>query len=743
MATRKVLLKQDISALDPDNFIQNELVDIGVGKDRLLVTEYGAFFTEGVVITDENDVLIDRSLYTFCDLYVEATKASGKEVWNAVVINDFNVPRKLKISYHAYGGKFSANGRLLIEWVNEKLNEAIAPIAWLELINVPREFNPAHHLQLWDEVYGFQYLKKPLEKIENAIRLDSSVFFDMVIRDIKQKLIDAEKQAIETAKFYASSAVTKATTGISRETLNLHLLANLPTAPVTEMRRIAKSDFASSSLIEDKYINKKGLVAFTEALKARSVSIAKTGLGTNKPTILEPIKGNLLAMGNGSIFTIESKAAIVATNNGYEENVYPKNYPDTDRFTVLRVTNNLEDHGGLFLGFNNTTGDMYSGVLKDDACYRRIKWYRFYSDATYDGILTSLNEHVALRNNPHKLTKEQVQLEKVSNLPVITMDQLMGNEPVDAYITLDTLQAFMVKHLLDLKPEFKEDGTLKKDSDLFNKPNLIFTPCDKKVEENFPPQGQLLKTYCDGSDRFQRKADGKGGFTDEVLQLDSDDCNYKEIPTQGTVLYSYCDDKNEKSVIADGRGATTLVITVVNSEKCGFIAPPTAGTVLGEACAATGFALVKKVADGKGGFTEQVVQANSAQCGYIAPTTKAPLTPVITLKSSHRKIEAGTRETFTATFTNFPENSQVFFNMQQREPTGITWGGAFKDWSDALSGDININAQGSGTWTWVQVDDGTTVPRGTGWSNRVVTASGVTSNAIQREFVTAGYSQLA
>lgn len=796
MATRKVLLPEDRTGLQLDNFILNELKSIGVGRNRLLVLEYGAFFKEGLILKDLNGAVIDSSLYMLTDLYEEASRVSGKEVWNCIVVESIDVPSSITVTYHAYGGKFSANTRLLKEWVDEKLATTSDPADWTDLIEKPLEFEPKFHMHLWREVYGFEYIKTPLTQIENAIRLDTGYFFHSLIDDIKRKLAEAEEKAMELARYYAIKAIDDATVKINKQTLDIHLLANLGVAGVGEMANVARSTFDSSSILEDKYINKKGLIAFTKVLKDRSIDKNITNLGMRETKIADSMRGSLVVMGNGALCTFETKKNIVAAGNYYEENVYPKNYPETDRFTVVRVTNNVDNHGGVFLGFNNTTGVMYSGVLKDDSCFRRIEWYEFYSDPTYDGVKAALAEHINAKNNPHLLTKKQVELEKVVNLPVATAEQILGDEPSDSYITLDGLALFMVKNMLNLKAEYNEDGSLNKDSDLFNKPNLIFTPCDKKVPDNWPPEGMLLKTYCDGTDRFQRLADGKGGWTDTVLELNSDDCKYFLIRPQGEVLHTYCNGVDEQSVIADGRGGTSVITTAINSLKCGYITPPEAGTVLNTSCvgydmmtkyadgrggeievltaanstecgyvpitfvpagtvlseSCVGANIVKKMADGRGGEEIIIVQVNSPTCGFVTTTTttSTPGRPRIVYSTSLRDIEAGSVETQTAMFSgykpNFVINATVQAKMTRTGSTGgAVFGGsaptgngnAFADYVSMLNNTIITDDMGNGIWVFTVVDDGS-IPRNSSWDNKVIDDIGTTSNVIVRNFVGAG-----
>lgn len=759
VATRKIFLKKDVTGLDPDNYFEDEVLDIGSGKYRTIRPKYGAFFKDGFVLKDINDNIIDLSKIYFTDLYGEATMESGKSVWNSALLIDPTVSTNVKITYHGYGGLFSRNAELLLEWVNEKLNEAVPPINFLDLLDRPREFIPDYHLHLWKEVYGWKYIKPSMTRIENAIKLDKSVYFNSIIENIQNTVKKANEKALTLAKFYADDVVNTVTANINKETLGIHLLANLSIASKAEMSLIASNTFDSSTIQEDKFINKKGLVAFTEVLKNRSVSMAATGLGLINNNIKESKKGTLLALGNQGIVTLNSKKEIIESGNFYEENVYPKNFPEQDKFVVLRVSNNVDNYGGAFLGFNNTTGEMYSGILTDDRCFMRIKWFKFYSELTYDKILEKLNNHIHATNNPHKLTKKQIRLEKVANLPVATLDQIMGDKPVDAYMTLDGLNAFMVKHLLDLKPEFNEDGTLKKDSDLFNKPNVIFTPCDKKVPNNCPPKGQILKVYCDGTDRFKRVADGMCSFTDEVVQLDSDDCKYFEINPQGKVLYERCDRFNRIAIVADGRGGTTEVLVETNSEKCGYEQPPGPGTVISEGC--VGFDYVKRFADGNGGVIETITEINSPDCGFTTTTTTTtttsttttttttsttptPIQRRIVFQRSLSQIEPGATEVFTASFTGYPPNTLVPFRIMgkcivytQQHLIDIPELRNFLDFNSTYDGTVQINASGQGYWTLTQVETGF-MPRVTTWEGKIVDDIGTQSNIVVKQYVNSG-----
>ena len=68
---------------------------------------------------------------------------------------------------------------------------------------------------------------------------------------------------------------------------------------------------------------------------------------------------------------------------------------------------------------------------------------------TLSGNLGSLNTttstHITNAGNPHTVTKAQVGLGNVSNLPVVTLAQIQADNPVSAYVTHDLLQSYVRK----------------------------------------------------------------------------------------------------------------------------------------------------------------------------------------------------------------------------------------------------------------------------------------------------------
>jgi len=612
---RIIFLKKDVTGLLPDNFIQDEILVTVTGSNRLVIPEYGAFFEQDFELrdADTNDV-IPKDDYYFSDLYQEASQESGKAVWNIAIIRNPNINTNLKISYRAFGGPFSRNARLLVEWIKEREQDFINPATWEEVEDIPKKFAPSFHYHLLRDIFGGEYFEQGLKRIENSILAGNSEIVQSIIREVIAKLNASRETAMQLSKAIVESSTSKVLGTINKKYLGLDLVVNLDLATRDEIERAADISVSQSMFNVDKYINKDRLKIFSDLVKDAIVSSKNTNLGLDKGVIGEPTKANIIATVNGATIVLDSMENNKTNNVIYEQVVYPKNYPPSDQFTIVRLANNPKDKGGIWLGFNTAKLDAYIGIMNGDECFRRMRWYKFYTDGNLADIAQRVKDHINDTKNPHELTKEQIELGDVENYPVVTEAQILAQESVKSYMTMDTLQYFMAAHLLNLKANPNEDGEVDLKADLFDKANIIYTPCDKTPAPVCPPKGQLIKTYCDGSEKIGRWTDGACGFTDSVMESNSDDCDYFDQPKQGTEISTFCEGYNLMAKVSDGRGATFDSLKEEKSPKCGWN-PPELGTLISTRC--DGYNTISKYADGRNGNYEVTTSVNDPKCGYV------------------------------------------------------------------------------------------------------------------------------
>ena len=613
--TRIIFLKRDVTGLLPDNFIQDEFLVTVTGSNRLVIPEYGAFFEQDFELrdADTNDV-ISKDDYYFSDLYQEASQESGKAVWNIVIIRNPDINTNLKISYRAFGGPFSRNARLLVEWVKEREQDFINPATWSEVDDIPKKFAPSFHHHLLRDIFGGEYFETGLKRLENSILTGNSEIIQSIINEVIAKLDSSRTTALQLSRAIVESNTSKVLGTINKKYLGLDLVVNLDVATKDEIEQAADISVSQTMFTVDKYINKDRLKIFSDLVKDAIVSSKETNLGLDQGVIGEPTKANIIATVNGATIVLDSMENNKANDVDYDQMVYPKGYPLSDQFTIIRLGNNPKDKGGVWLGFNTAKLDAYIGIMNGDECFRRMRWYKFYTDGNLADIAQRVKEHISDTKNPHELTKEQIELGDVENYPVVTEAQILAQDSVKSYMTMDTLQYFMAAHLLNLKANPDEDGGVDLKADIFDKANIIYTPCDKVPAPVCPPAGQLIKTYCDGTEKIGRWTDGACGFTDSVMESNSDDCDYFEQPKQGTEISTFCDGYNLMAKVSDGRGATFDSLKEEKSIKCGWN-PPELGTLISTRC--EGYNTISKYADGQNGNYEVTTSVNDPKCGYV------------------------------------------------------------------------------------------------------------------------------
>ena len=111
--------------------------------------------------------------------------------------------------------------------------------------------------------------------------------------------------------------------------------------------------------------------------------------------------------------------------------------------------------------------------------------------------LNKLSTHIQDKNNPHEVTKAQVLLGSVENLPVATAGDILAKRQVRKYLTLDLFLQYM----------------------------QLYGCSGGKDESAFAPYGALAATYC--AQNFTNMSvyhNGSGGTYEKVIELNAKDC---------------------------------------------------------------------------------------------------------------------------------------------------------------------------------------------------------------------------
>lgn len=588
MNTSLVRYVLDPTGTNPDNLVVGEPHTLSDLRNRVIAPVFGAFFTEGcsVVDTDNNNRVLIRGIdYVFAELYQSLTLKFGKEVCGLIIVINRDVGSHVKVTYQAVGSQYvtSAEG---LKNLLEELSDTEFSNSYFDIRNRPDAFVPSPHVHDLGDGYGFEFLVYALEKIRNAIiwadmrAIDSLMtqvfdFLENLQRNLNYR-IDTE---ILAALFEFKRSLTKASIGLGN-------VQNLGIATIQQGRDLANPDYNLPSNNEDKYITMVALSGFKEVLYNQMVAIGTTNLGRGFGVLAIPLKTVIASMPNGARIMIDAYETTKSTNSPLDIEVYPDPSKGKVRWTIVKVSNNATDRGGVLIAFNMSTGEMYSGQMRALPNGFSIKWKRYLTEDDATGFLDALIEHMEHPGDPHKTRKYHVGLGDVENLPVASREDIVCRKPVRKYVTYDGMLLFFKSFLTGVSTidDIEEDPNSPSAMERYQ---MIFAPCGPcggyggtpvtsppTTAPPVRPRGELLTSYCMGYKRVGRYADGFGGSYEETITELSRDCGWdgNDWSARGSLLETYCETFEKVGKYADGAGGFYTRTIAINSPDCGYVA---------------------------------------------------------------------------------------------------------------------------------------------------------------------------
>ena len=108
-------------------------------------------------------------------LQQDATRVSGKEVCQIVVITNQTLLGDVVLEYQAVGGDYSVSSDAL-EQLIETLNLDDRPVQWGEIIGLPSQYPPVDHLHHIQDFKGFGHIIDAIDELRNTMLGDGLSF---------------------------------------------------------------------------------------------------------------------------------------------------------------------------------------------------------------------------------------------------------------------------------------------------------------------------------------------------------------------------------------------------------------------------------------------------------------------------------------------------------------------------------------------------------------------------------------
>ncbi len=496
---------------------------------RAISLTMGCFFTESVIITDGvTSVELKKGIdYIVTEVYSSLSIIYGKEIAATLVITNPSVSSTVKVSYNFLGTRFANNIQSLAASINREADSRdISSLQW-DLMNKAKTFIPSDYARQIGSGVGFEAIVFGLERIRSTI-LYGDFDIDMTIGQFVDKFIVAIDRALsDKVSIEYKDELTAFKNQFTKEMLGLDKVVNMGIAPTEVVRYGVVRDYQFDRN-NDGYVAIKALCRFKEELYNNLVSSEQTGIGKYYGVYGLPLLSVLYSLRNGAGVIIQSLQTSLASGITFNRVLYPDQTAIEDRWSIVKLTNNLNGQGGVLWGSNMTTSELYVGYLKNDSNDSDVlTWTKIYGEFDLEKALKALHEHINDIENPHRVNKHMLLLGNVENLPTADAEDLACRVPSDKMVTHKFLLAFMDTYM-DGLPTAEDVAKMNCDeNDLAKHIKLIFAPCGPCgpcCEPNVirvttttsrppivDPEGQLTGWFCENHKRWDVITDGKGG----------------------------------------------------------------------------------------------------------------------------------------------------------------------------------------------------------------------------------------
>lgn len=574
----------DPTGINPDNLVMDEAHQLANRRIRAISPVEGAFYSDNLVVREAGTGrLLTKGLhYVPAGYYRTISEMYGKAVYGFILVKDPSVQPDVLITYQVVGGIYSGTTETLKNLLEQHRDDG-TEFNYYDVIGRPDLFDPTPHLHSVSDGMGFEYMVHALERLRNAILWADSSTYQDIYTYVEGLLADVDARLKLKMDAFITPLLYEFKRTISKATIGLDKVENLALATKEEGAKAGLVETKITDFLERKYIALDAIVAFKDKLYEHLVSKEKTNLGRTQAVFMPPKKRTLYDMPNGGTVTFISKREALATADGFDSNAYPPGISEDMRVTIVKVVNNRNNSGGIFISYFADGSQAYIGHSSTGTLSEDIVWKKFLFTEDLQYFVDMISSHITNTNNPHKVRKDQVGLGDVENLPVITREEILCLKSVRKYMTFDAFLLFMKAFMIGKNGSAADPGS--ESGEPLDNCQIIYCPCS--------PCG------C-----------GDGGTTPPP----------PSCPAYGTLKGDYCDGFTKRGIYHNGACGTYEQIIATNSPECGYTPPaqpPGPGTVVSWSCSGT--TKISKIADGAGGTYDRT-EANSPDCGYQPPT---------------------------------------------------------------------------------------------------------------------------
>lgn len=188
-------LELDKTGVSANNLVTHEEHTLPNTSIRLITPKFGAYYSDTVQVyyknaSDQFVPLVKNADYIPTEILHKTTAMMGAEVCTVILVTESNIHTTLYVSYQALGGHDQINRDNLFALL-DRIQNPSETIDYYEIQNRPKAFQPGPHLQDALDIYGLEYIRDAINKLDTAI-----VITDRQTHQELIKQIDAEKSGL-------------------------------------------------------------------------------------------------------------------------------------------------------------------------------------------------------------------------------------------------------------------------------------------------------------------------------------------------------------------------------------------------------------------------------------------------------------------------------------------------------------------------------------------------------------------
>lgn len=362
------------------NLIEDEPHSVGVQFNRIIAPNAGPYYEDSMIVFDTSGNRLVKGVdWDPLMPYVEASLELDTPVSNMIVIKNRDITEVILKEYQVPGGVWQTYTDAIIKLINSLMIDN-REVQWDNIGGKPIRFQPTPHLHHLSDIYGFEYNVLGLEEILRAIQNGDVASHD-VIYDYIENLRDWTKNQLDKLQ--------DQTDDLYKEVERLDIRIDNVLADLDKVRKDLAAHIADKN---NPHGTTKGQVGLGLVENYPPATDAEAITATARNRYIVP--ANLKAF-NDSVIQPVIKKHIDDKNNPHGVTKAQvglgsvQNYP---------IASQVEAEQGI-------QNERYMTPL-------RVAQYASKE------IIPKLNAHVADKNNPHGVTKNQVGLGSVANYPM-------------------------------------------------------------------------------------------------------------------------------------------------------------------------------------------------------------------------------------------------------------------------------------------------------------------------------------